>query len=122
MTGLMDTILEKVGLSYDELSELEKQTLYTWVEQVKTNQLTVEGIRLHVSAMRETLEKELIDEPEFNYIFIFKVPNRKQILLKARLKNMLMIESLLMGPERAQKALEAAIGNLNLKNGATNAM
>ena len=58
------------------------------------------------------VENLLVDEPEFKYVFFFKVLNRQQIYLKARLKNLLLIEKLLLAPDEAKKQLNQAISNL----------
>jgi len=79
---------------------------------LEKGQLTVEKVRENISSMKYAVENALIDEPEFAYIFIFKVPNRKQILLKARLQNYMLLESFLLSPERAKEQLESAISGL----------
>ena len=82
------------------------------LETVQKAQLTPEKLSLYITSMREAVERELINEPEFIYIFIFKVENRKQILLKARLQNYLLLEAFLTSPQRAEEQLKAMVGNL----------
>lgn len=109
MSGVIDQVLERVGLTYDDLSKAEKDTLYTWLDQLQKNQMTLEHVRTHVGNLKESVERELVEEPEFNYLFIFKVPNRKQVFLKARLRNLMLMEAFLSSPDRARKAIENAI-------------
>ena len=109
---MIDKLLEKFNLKFEDLTPEERQTLYTWVDVLEKGQLTVEKVRENISSMKYAVENALIDEPEFAYIFIFKVPNRKQILLKARLKNYILIEAMLSTPERARAELEKVLSGI----------
>lgn len=113
--SLTSDIEEKLKIDIDDLNTEEQATYLKMLEQVQSSQLTPEKLRDYIVFMREAITKELVNEPEFNYIFIFKVPNRKQILLKARLQNYILLESFLLSPQRAQQALEDMIGNLERK-------
>jgi hypothetical protein len=105
----MQDILEKFGLKYEELNTSEIDTLNGWMAKVDSKIVTLEDIKTMILSMRDAVERELINEPEFIYIFFFKCLNRKQILLKARLQNYLLILDFLTTPEKAKKALERAI-------------
>jgi len=105
----MEELLTKLGMKYDELNQDEKATLSGWMEALQTNALTSDKIKQSITAMKFSVESELIDTPE-HIFFIF--PNRKQILLKARLKNYMLIEAFLTSPERAKAAIEQAILSL----------
>lgn len=109
---MFNEILERVNLKYEDLNKAEKETLQRWGGELKQKTVTLSTVKDNINAMRSGVERELIDEPEFNYIFIFKVPNRKQILLKARLKNYMMLEALLDSPKKAQEALDQAISTI----------
>ena len=104
--------LEEQGIDIDTLNAAEKETYFKMLEAVQKAQMTPEKLKDHITTMREAITLELIKEPEFNYIFIFKVPNRKQILLKARLQNYILLESFLLSPEKAKQALEDMVGNI----------
>lgn len=110
--SLMDEILDKAGLKYEDLNSAERETLNVWMSRLEQSQMTLESVRSAVSDMKDAVEQELISEPEFNYLFIFKIPNRKQILLKARLKNYLLLEAFLSSPDKAKKALDRAVSGL----------
>lgn len=110
--SFIDNILEKTGLKYEDLSSAERETLIQWTTMLDNNQLTVEKIRFFVKSLRDSIENELIDEPEFIRVLFFKVLNRKQILLKARLKNIILFDSLLTSPERAKKSMESQVASL----------
>jgi|WetSurSiteA1Bulk_404760.scaffolds.fasta_scaffold03796_4 hypothetical protein len=113
---MIDELLEKFGLKWEDLDSKghsgEKEYLLSMLSAVENNQVTLQTFRDHVASMKSYVEQQLVNEPEFNYIFIFKVPNRKQIYLKARLQNYLLMEAYLSTPDQAKKALEAQIKGL----------
>jgi hypothetical protein len=110
---MLDKLLEKFGLKWDDLDTKghsgEREYLLQMESAIEQKQITVQTIKEHIQGMKTAVEQRLINEPEFNYIFIFKVPNRKQILLKARLENYLLLEAMISAPEVAQKAIEAQL-------------
>ena len=112
---IIDSLLAKYKVNYEELRPDEKETLFQMVEDVKKTELTPEKMLAHITAMRYIVEESLINEPEFNYIFIFKVPNRKQILLKARLQNYILLEAFLSRPKKARELLESSLANAENK-------
>lgn len=110
----MDEILNKFGLTYEDLNKSEKEQLEIWMNALQTNQLTTDKIKEHLSAMRFSVEQELVNEPETRFIFFI---NRKQILLKARLRNYMLLEAFLSSPERAKAAIEQSISQLKQTKG-----
>ena len=110
--SITDVLEEKYNINLDDLNSEEKKTYLDMLAVVQESQITPEKLRDYRGAMREAEEQELIDEPEFNFIFLFKVPNRKQIYLKARLKNYILLESYLLSPEKAKEAYESMVKNL----------
>lgn len=109
---MFNEILERVNLKYEDLNQAEKETLDKWMSQLQQKTVTLATVQENIKSMRYAVEKELIDEPEFNYIFIFRVQNRKQILLKARLRNYMLLEALLDSPKKAQEALDQALSTI----------
>lgn len=110
--SIVDDILSKRGLTQENLSKAERESLNSWLEVLSKNEMTVDKIRNHIEAMKYAVEQELVSEPEFNYILVFKVQNRKQIFLKARLKNYMLLEAFLASPERARQALKDQLKRL----------
>lgn len=110
--SVTEKIEEKLGLKIEDLNEIEKETYLQMLKQVEKSQLTLDKLLKHIISLRESVTKELIKEPEFNYIFIFKIPNRNQILLKARLQNYVLLEQILTAPQKAQEMLEDMIGSI----------
>lgn len=104
-----EDLLQKLGLSGKVLTEAENKSLERRLNVLKQQGMTVQKIKENLEEMRDIVEKELVETPEFNYIFLFKVPNRKQILLKARLQNYLLLLAFMDSPEKARVALERAV-------------
>jgi len=113
---MIDEILEKFGLTYKDLDTEgyagELQTLLDMQANLQKGQVSIESTRTHLASMRDAVERELVDEPEFVWRFIFRVPNRKQIYLKARLKNYMLLEAYLSSPERMKQMMEDMVGNI----------
>jgi len=101
--SLVDKVLEKVGLKYDDLNSLEREQLNTWQEALSKNQISVESVKNYISSMRDSVEEELC-----------KTDNgtKQDIFLKARLRNYKLIEAFLTKPEKAQEALDRAVAGL----------
>lgn len=107
---MIDEILNKKGLKYDDLSPEEKKTYNSLIDQANKARLTLDSLKEGITRMKETVEGALVDEPEYIYIIGFKRLNPKNIYLKARLKNYLLIEAILLAPERAKAMLERMVG------------
>lgn len=105
--------LEDKGINIDDLNPTEKETYFQMLDVVQKSQLTPEKLREYITEMRQAVTSELINEPEFNYIFIFKVINRKQILLKARLQNYILLENFLLSPKKAKEALDEMVNQIS---------
>ena len=52
---MIDELLEKVGLKYEDLSSVEKETLNTWVDTLQKGQLSLEKVRDYVSSMKHII-------------------------------------------------------------------
>lgn len=114
----MDEILKRFNLTMDDLTSKERDTLFSWMEALQQNTMTLTRVKEYLTQMKTSLIESLADEPEFISVFIFKLPNRNQIFMKARLRNYILLEAFLESPERAKKAIEKAIGNIkSAKNG-----
>ena len=110
--SITSEIEEKMDLKIESLNILEKETYFKMLEAVQKAKMTPEKLKQYIISMRDAVAKELIQEPEFIRVFIFKFDNRKQILLKARLQNYMLLEAFLNSPEEAKEQLESMISNL----------
>jgi len=100
---MMDELLEKFGLKYDDLSLEERETLNVWTDAIQKGAVSVDKIKQYLSAMRDGVEQELCKTGH----------NSKQdIFLKARLRNYMLLEAFLSTPERAKEQLERAVAGL----------
>jgi|SRR3990167_10424948 len=97
---MIDELLEKVGLKYEDLSSVEKETLNTWVDTLQKGQLSLEKVRDYVSSMKQAVEQELAKAD---------LGTKQDTFLKARLRNYMLLESLFTTPEKAQEQIENAI-------------
>lgn len=113
--NLLDETLKRLGVEdYSSLTDQEKETYQGWLRQMSAD-LTASDIRVHIENMQRAVTIELADEPEYIHSKIFpfwKRPNPKNVHLKARLKNYLLLASFLATPEQAREALEKNLQNL----------
>lgn len=104
----MDEFLKSLGfkLKYEELTKAERDQLYLWMDQMQKAVVTLEDVKKYVHAMRDSVENELT-----------KVTNTKDedYLLKARLRNYMLLEGMLSTPERARQALKKATEGIPIK-------
>lgn len=100
---MIDEILEKVGLKYEDLNAAERETLYSWVEVLEKGQLSIEGVRDYISSMKESVESELSKSD---------LGSKHDMFLKARLRNYMLLESFLSTPKRAKEAIDRALSGM----------
>jgi hypothetical protein len=120
--SLVDEILQKTGLKYEDLDKPgfagERDTLQTWLEALSKNKLTLEDVKNHIRSMKDAVEKELTEYPEGKVIKIWFIKIRvgrdeeRERMLKARLRNYMLLEAFLSTPERAKQALDRAVAGL----------
>lgn len=99
----LDKLLEKVGLTYEELTSAERDTLGTWMESLSKSKISISSVKDYISSMRDAVELELT-KTDLN--------SKQDLLLKARLKNYMLLEAFLTTPEKAKEALERAISGM----------
>jgi len=103
MSNLVDDILQKFNLKYQELTPVEIDTLNKMLEGVSKTPLTVESMKEYISTMRENVEKEVTQT---------KHNSNQDLFLKARLRNYILLEAFLGSPEKAKKALDRQVASL----------
>lgn len=108
-----ELILSKLGVkSYEELNESEKATFDNMVRTLEGKTLTLENVRDYVHQLKNAIIDQLIKEPEYTNVFIFKVLNRQHVFLKARLRNIVLIDNMIHSPVKAKKSLESYLANI----------
>ncbi len=125
--GVIDDILHKVGLEYQDLSTRERATLVQWTQALDSNQLDVDAVRQYVHAMKQSVQAELEGfkhETPGGWIGIVSLfipfygllkkwyQDEHKVYLEARLRNLMLIESFLIGPKKAREALDRAIAGI----------
>jgi len=105
---LLDEILDKAGLKYDDLTSVEKETLNTWVEALQKGQLSLESIKEYITSMREAVEQELTK---------VNLDADTDLFLKARLRNYMLLDAYLTSPQKAKEHIENAISSMVGKKG-----
>ena len=105
---MLDQILEKAGLKYEDLNSVEKETLNSWMETLQKGQISVERIKEYVTSMKEAVEQELTKHD---------LGSKQDLFLKARLRNYMLLEGFLATPERAKQQMENAISSMIGKKG-----
>ncbi len=103
---MIDELLTKVNLKYEDLNSSEKETLNVWMEALQKGQLSVEKIKEYISAMREAVENEVAKSD---------LGSKQDLFLKARLRNYLLLESFLSTPAKAKEQIENAISSMTKK-------
>lgn len=98
----VDELLESVGLSYSELSKAEQDYYNQMSEAVQLKPITIDVFKAFISNLRETIEMELEKYDNTHDLDLF---------LKARLKNIRLIESFLLAPQKAKEAAERSINS-----------
>lgn len=101
---ILDKLLEKYNLKYEDLNREERETINVWVQNIQDGQLTLEKVREYLSMMRSSVENELTNS-DCNV--------KQDLFLKARLRNYLLLESLLDSPERAKEQLDRALASFS---------
>lgn len=100
----MDEILKRNNLTYEKLTADEKETLNLMVAAVRQGDMPIPP-RLfeYIKEMRKSVELELT------------APNldpSQDIFLKARLRNYMLLEDVLVSPQKAKEKLEAAVAGM----------
>lgn len=108
----IDALLERAGLKYEDLNAIERKTFNEMIEKVSKTEINHETLKEYISAMKDSVERELADEPEYVRVWIFAFRNDKNVLLKARLRNYMLLEAFLESPKKAKEALDRAISSM----------
>jgi len=108
----IDDILKRYNLKYEDLTPDERGTLHAWLRVLGEGKVTLERVKAYVTSMRDAVEKELTEYPEETIIKIWFIKIRigknrdKELILKARLRNYMLLEAFLSTPEKAKATLE----------------
>ena len=93
--NILDKILEEQGLNYEDLNAMERETYNKANFSIQA--LTVADVKNYVASMKASIALQLAQTPEDD--------TNKNILLKARLQNYVLLEAFLERPEKAEEAI-----------------
>lgn len=125
--GVIDDILGKIGLKYEDLTISERETLVEWTKVLDSNQLDVDTVRGFVHSLKGAVQSELEtmkqETPQsFVSLLALFIPfyglikkwyqDERKLYLEARLRNLMLLESFLIGPKKAKEALDRAIAGI----------
>ena len=98
----LESLVEKYG-GIDKLSAEERSTYLEHLKIAEGKPLSIDSVKDFARSMITQIERLLVDSPEGSI---------DSLALKARLKNMLVLEAYLFSPERAKKAIDTYYSNL----------
>jgi len=122
--GVIDEILLKTGLKYEDLTIAERETLMQWTQVLDSNQLDVDAVRQFVHSLKGSVQSELEaikSETPHSWVSLVALfipfyglirkwyQDERRIYLEARLRNLMLLEAFLIGPKKAREALDRAI-------------
>ena len=100
MVAFIDELLESIGIKYEDLNAVEKQTYQEWLGSMQVKEISINDIRIYIKTMRLAIDEELSK---------FDNTPAKDSHLKARLKNYILLEAFLESPERARHQLQQQV-------------
>lgn len=101
--SIINDILERVGVKYEDLTKEEEQTLQTWLVRLQQKEFNINNIKEYIVAMRQSVEKE-VSETSHN--------SKQDLFLKARLRNYVLLEAFLDTPKKAKEAIERSLAGI----------
>lgn len=100
---ILSDLLAKYNLKFEDLNPSEKDTLERWLQELSSREITLEDVKGHIREMINSVEMELSE---------CNLEQKKDIFLKGRLRNYLLLLAFLESPEKAKQALEKQLKNL----------
>lgn len=89
-------VLERLGLSYDQLTEEERKTAHEWQKAMDAKPITVEGIKEKLKEEIDRVDKLLIN---------YSNGAKKDLYLKAMKRNLEMLLAFITSPEQSKAQL-----------------
>lgn len=100
-------ILKKLGVNYDELKPWEKETFESYEKAFNTKEIKLENIKDFIQFQIESLQAEILN---------YDNSEKKDLYLKACLRNMKMIHTFIFSEEaQKQQALNEIRQRFNLE-------
>jgi len=96
----LHNLLEKLGLRYENLSEEEKKTYTEWSVTLSQPDVSIDDLKKFIPLQIGILENQQND---------YENPPKKDLFLKAQIRNLKMIHAFILGPEQRKAWLEKTI-------------
>lgn len=99
----MDKLLALFGrpdLTYDQLTPVERDTFHAWLSNLKKNSLTLNDVHGYIKQLRDGVENELTKSD---------LAPRQDLFLKARLRNYMLLDSMMSLPMKAEELLRKQV-------------
>ena len=100
---MIDKLLERTGLKYNDLRPDERETINTMVAALEKSAMTPEKLRDYIASMKRSVEEGLT-KTDHN--------TKEDIFLKSSLRNYLLLEALLLTPEKVKEQLDQMMAGL----------
>lgn len=97
--NLLDRVLQDNGIKYEHLNTAEKETYNA--KYFELEQITPEKLTTYIRDMKDSIAMQLTDVPWWKLF--------TNVLLKARLKNYILLEAFLTAPQKAEEAMRKAL-------------
>lgn len=93
----LSNLLDKLGLKYENLTEEEKKTYTEWSQTLSQPDVSIDDLKKFIPLQLEILEREQSS---------YENTEKKDLYLKAAIRNLKMIHAFILGPEQRRKWLE----------------
>lgn len=126
--GVIDDILNKAGLQYEDLTTAERETLTQWTQVLGNNQMTLDDAESFIKRLKDAVQSELEtyrkETPAGTWVSLLTLlipmyglikkwyQDERKLYLEARLRNLMLLEAFFIGPKKAQEALDRAIAGM----------
>lgn len=126
--GVIDDILAKSGLQFEDLTNAERETLLQWTKALDSNQMDVDTAHDYIKQLKEIVQNELDklrhESPTPTWVGILSLfipfygllkkwyEDERRIYLEARLRNLMLLDAFFIGPKKARAALDRAIAGM----------
>lgn len=102
----LHNLLEKLKLKYEDLTEDERKTYDEYSQVLSQPEVTIDDLKAFIPAQLKRLQSEQND---------YRNTEKKDLYLKAQIRNLEMIYAFIQGPEARKKWLEETL-NKQLSN------
>lgn len=104
--SVLHNLLEKLNLKYEDLTAEEKKTYEEYTAVLSQPEVTIEDLKAFLPAQLKRLQSEQNE---------YRNTEKKDLYLKAQIRNLEMIFAFIQGPEARKKWLEETLTK-QLKN------